>query len=181
MQHAVIWHPYRPLLQLSPAAKSWLLEPGSLTARLIVASQGQFRVQRLRQQWLLPTADEARALGLRPREKALIREVLLLCHDEPWVYARSVLPYRSLNGRLRFLRGLQNTSLGSLLFKDPQLQRGHFDISYLQLPHALIPSTQSQRIYGRRSVFRLYQQPLLVAEFFLPACPLYHNAHHSNG
>lgn len=183
MQPPIIWHTYRPLMQLPAEATSWLLEQGSLTTRLIQASDGRFRVQRIRQLWCVPQASEAKALGLRPREKALIREVFLLCHDQPWVYARTVMPHTSLNGRLRFLRGLQNTSLGSLLFKDPQLQRSAFEISRLPLPHQHIPlhSGSPQVIYGRRSIFRLYRQPLLVAEFFLPACPLYHSDGRADG
>lgn len=174
--HALInWHRYHPQLQLPAAAKPWLLEKGSLTARLVAWSNGAFAVQRISQTWMVPSLDEAKALGLRPREMALIREVYLLCHGEPCVYARSVIPLKSLHGPLRFLKKLQNTSLGSLLFKDPYLARGEFEICNLNLPHFAIPCQTSAKIYGRRSVFKLYQQPILVSEFFLPACPFYHS------
>ena len=81
-----------------------LLDRGSLTARLIKASDGDFKVQLLEQSWQRPYLNESQLLGINPRHKALVREVLLICHDKPWVYARSVIPHNSLKGRLGFLR-----------------------------------------------------------------------------
>lgn len=173
MHATPIWQAYRPLMQLPSSAKSWLLDEGSLTARLIKESQGRFAVQRLRQEWQVPALNERQALGLHTREMALVREVFLLCHDQPWVYARSVLPQRSLTGSLRVLRRLKNRSLGSFLFKNPHLQRDAFEICQLDKASAYIPMPLEQAIYGRRSVFTLEKKPLLVSEFFLPACSMY--------
>ena len=181
MHRALIWHRYHALMQLPASAKPWLLEKGSLTARLIDYSQGDFAVQRIAQYWAVPMADEARALGLRNREKALIREVYLLCHGQKMVYARSIMPRQSLHGRLAFLKKLQNTSLGSLLFKDPHLSRGEFEICHIKQPHPRIHDSGKIALYGRRSVFKLYQQPILVSEFFLPACPLYQSDKDATG
>lgn len=176
MQATRIWQPYRPLMQLPASAKSWLLDEGSLTARLVKESQGHFAVQRLRQAWQVPELNERQALGLHTREVALVREVLLLCHQQPWVYARSILPQHSLTGSLRFLRHLDNRSLGSILFKNPHLQRDAFEICTLEKGSRHIPLAIEHRIYGRRSVFTLQEKPLLVSEFFLPACSMYqHN------
>lgn len=163
--------------QLPYAVRPWLLDSGSLTQRLREASEGDFRVQLLSQTWQTPRFDEARLLGLAPRQQALVREVLLMCHNQPWVFARSIIPYTSLQGSLRFLRKLQDSALGALLFKDPNLHRSRFEICMLTLPHAQIPTSNSGAIYGRRSLFHLHRQPLSVAEFFLPACRL--NPHHS--
>jgi len=176
MQSTPIWQPYRPLMQLPASAKSWLLDEGSLTARLVKESQGHFAVQRLRQAWQVPALNERQMLGLHTREVALVREVFLLCHGQPWVYARSILPHRSLSGPLRFLRHLNNRSLGSFLFKNPHLQRHAFEICALDKSSPSIPITLEHSIYGRRSVFTLQERPLLVSEFFLPACSMYqHN------
>ena len=111
-------------------------------------------------------------LGLKPRQKALIREVLLMCNNEPWVYARSILPFSSLQGSLRFLRKLKNSALGALLFKDPKLTRSCFEIAKIELPEHLLPEAKVRLLYNRRSLFHLHQQPLLVTETFLPACKL---------
>jgi chorismate lyase len=168
------WQDFRRLnyQQLPYSVRPWLLDRRSLTARLIEASNGDFRVERISQGWQVPTLDEALLLKLKPRQKALVREVLLYCHNEPWVYARSVIPPASLAGSLRFLRKLKNSALGSLLFKDPHLQRSPFAVAAVQLSNLNIPVDSDARVFGRRSLFHLYQQPLLVAEIFLPACKL---------
>lgn len=67
----------------------------------------------LGQSWQLPRAEECRALNLNRRSRALVREVLLLGCGQPWVYARSVLPLRSLQGKSRNLRSLDSRPLGS--------------------------------------------------------------------
>lgn len=174
MLASIPWRDFRQLSQqqLPATVRPWLLDRGSLTARLIKAGNGNFRVERISQGWQVPTPDEAALLQLKPRQAALVREVFLWCNDEPWVYARSVIPASSLSGSLGFLRKLHNSALGGLLFKDPFLQRGVFEVAAIQLPCVRIPVAGNARVYGRRSEFRLRQQPLLVAEIFLPACRL---------
>jgi chorismate lyase len=143
-----------------------LLDRGSLTERLIAVSDGQFRVEVLRQRWGVARADEARLLGLKPRQAALIREVILHGKHQPWVYARSILPAKSLNHSLRHLKRLGNKPLGAVLFSDPHLQRSDIEIARLDPQH--LPFGISQAVWGRRSVFFLHGQPLLVSEVFLP-------------
>ncbi|CAA0081813.1 Chorismate pyruvate-lyase [BD1-7 clade bacterium] len=177
MFNSLGWYDQRQfsLQQLPASVRPWLLDTSSLTARLVAASHGNFRVQVLRQSWRLPTQNEAQALGIPPRQHALIREVLLLCHDTPWVYARSVIPAASFTGRLRFLRRLQDSALGALLFKAPNLSRSRFDIAVIRKhnqPSALHRVTNGATVYGRRSLFHIYGKQLLVAEIFLPACEL---------
>ena len=152
--------------------RGWLSDTGSLTQRLIEASDGEFRVQVLTQSLQLPRLSEMRALSLAPRRLALIREVILFGKGEPWVYARSVIPLTTLTGRLRKLRHLDNRPLGALLFSDPSMSREPVEVACIsssnaQLPKALIQINSA--LWGRRSVFRLNQKPLLVSEIFLPA------------
>ncbi|MDQ8036236.1 MAG: chorismate lyase [Pedobacter sp.] len=164
-----VWTPPRHWLppsrhwQLHPAPEihSWLLEPGSLTARLVARAQGNFRVEVLSQYWGRPAVEEARRLRLHPGRFALIREVALIGNDEVWVRARSVLPASSLTGAGRRLRKLGNRSLGGLLFRDPTLRRGPIEISRLRQPEG--------RVFARRSHLVYHGRPLLVAECFLPA------------
>lgn len=169
------WKNYTQLnqRQLPESIRHWLLDRSSLTARLIAASNGNFQVKVIEQSWRTPFLNESLLLGIKPRQKALIREVVLLCHGQPWVYARSVIPYSSLQGQLGFLRKLKDSALGALLFKDPNLQRSHFQINTISLPQAPIPFSEKTHVYGRRSLFHLYGKPLLVAEVFLPACQLH--------
>lgn len=143
--------------------RPWLQDRSSLTRRLTRAAGGEFAVRVLAQRWSTPSADEARALGIPPRQLALIREVELLGRNgTPWVYARSVLPASTLTGRERRLRLLGNRSLGSLMFSDPSLSRSPLLTSSLQ-------DEDGCRYWARRSVFRLHNKPLLVCEVFLPA------------
>lgn len=148
-------------LQPPPSAlRSWLDEPGSLTARLVRLSHGQFRIQVLGEGWARPTQEERQCLGMSRREYAWVREVVLLGHDQPWVQARSVLPRSSLVGVGRRLTRLGNRSLGGLLFRDPALQRGDITSARLTLSGC--------EVWARRSKLMLHGHPVLVAEAFLP-------------
>tara|TARA_R110000868_G_scaffold391396_3_gene661470 strand:- start:67075 stop:67623 length:549 start_codon:yes stop_codon:yes gene_type:complete len=157
--------------QLPTAIRPWLLDSGSLTQRLIKASQRHFSVQVLKQCWQRPRASEVQLLAMQPREQAIVREVVLLCHGQPWVFARSVIPASSLRGQLRRLRKFDNSSLGAMLFSDPSMQRHAFQLARVpgdswQLPAQL---QQSQPLWGRRSRFELGAKPLMVSELFLQA------------
>lgn len=151
--------------------RGWLSDTGSLTRRLLDASDGNLSVQILRQELQRPRLSERQALGLPPRHLALIREVVLLGNGQPWVYARSIIPLTTLTGRLRKLRHLDNRPLGALLFQDPTMTREPVEIAChtlasVQLPEAIADIRAS--MWGRRSVFRLDNKPLLVSEIFLP-------------
>ena len=167
------WHHYQrnPFIQIDPLWRSWLLDHGSLTQRLIDASNGAFQVRILRQGWQRPSCSEAQCLGLKPRQLAIVREVELLCFGQPWVYARSVFPQHTLTGRLRSLKKLDTRPLGALLFSDPSMQRSHFEIAALNNPKLAnyFNDNSNNFAWGRRSLFFLDEKPILVAEIFLPA------------
>lgn len=149
----------------------WLLDKGSLTVHLRRQSAGNFRVQVLSQQWALPHLSERRLLGMGDREWGLIREVLLCCHGQAWVYARSVLPARSLTGHLRRLRGLDDRPLGHLLFSDRSMRRIPYEICRIhaaQLPVVGIDA-DDKLLWGRRSCFVFDDRPIMVSEIFLPS------------
>ncbi|MBR9909910.1 MAG: chorismate lyase [Gammaproteobacteria bacterium] len=170
------WFPARIMLAGQPLLGDWLLEPGSLTARLVQFSQGRFQVRVLAQYWGVAAASESRLLGIAPRARVLVREVILEGCGQPWVYARSILPRSSLTGSLQQLSRLDAKPLGSWLFKQPTLRRGPLQISRycvgdqrlavlgseVDLAHAQSP------LLGRRSVFYVEQKPILVGEVFLP-------------
>ena len=149
-----------------------LLDEGSLTARLVAASRGRFAVRVLAQGWQRPLPTERRALGLREGAHALVREVLLVCDGTPWVYARSVLPEGTLRAELRHLRRFGARSLGALLFADPRIRRGPFEIARIDRRHRLLPAGLgvAAPVWARRRCFSLNGRALLVQELFLPAC-----------
>ena len=143
--------------------RSWLLDNGSLTERLIARAQGDFRVEVVAQGWSRPNLLEARALQVDPRLRVLVREVRLIGRGEAWVHARSLIPATTLTGRHRKLAHLGDRPLGQVLFNDPTMRRDAIETASIPL------YTPGQRAWARRSVFRLDGKPLLVSEVFLPA------------
>lgn len=162
-------YPHRT--QPPKALRSWLADSGSLTARLIAASEGQFHVKVIRQYISRPSHSEQQALGLTRPTLALIREVVLYGRHEPWIFARSVLPLSSLTGTLRHLRKQGAKPLGAFLFSHPQLLRSPIAITAMSRHHQYVPTPYigEQPLWGRRSIFYLTQKPLLVSEVFLEA------------
>ncbi|MFT4612885.1 MAG: chorismate--pyruvate lyase [Bacteroidia bacterium] len=149
--------------------RPWLTDDGSLTARLVSLGRGPFSVQRLYQGWQVPQLSEQRLLDLPQRQLALIREVALLVGGTPLVFARSVFPVTSLEGRLGHLRRLQNRSLGAILFRHPGMQRSPFELARLPGDSAYLPNHlhQANPAWGRRSRFDIAGKSLLVSEVFL--------------
>jgi len=160
------WQHYRraPNQRLSHQWRGWLLDRGSLTQRLITLSGNHFRVQVLRHFMTTPVTSERIALSLLPRQTCLIREVALLCHHQPMVFARSVIPITTLKGPEKQLTRLGNKPLGALLFQHRNMTRGPLELA--QFHHLF--SDHPCAGWGRRSVFYLNSRPLLVSEFFLP-------------
>lgn len=148
----------------------WLLDKGSLTQKLIAKSNDNFHVEVLQQKLQGVHLHEQQALAMRENCQAVVREVILYGSEQPWVYARTIIPQSSLEGPLQHLNNLGDKPLGEELFKDPTMTRGELEVAQLagnELPKKL--NHISQPVWGRRSVFHLSQKPLLVCEFFLPA------------
>ncbi|MDO8273624.1 MAG: chorismate lyase [Gammaproteobacteria bacterium] len=161
----LLWRPSGQVLpRPDPGWQSWLLDPGSLTQRLKercadTAGVGQFRVRVLEEGWVKQQSPGL--LQCFPshvvRERMWSRRVLLQYGDVPWVAAHSLIPVSSMQGPLKRLRTLNERPLGEFLFRHPLLRRDQLEL------------THTGAVWGRRSLFHLYDRPLLVAEFFLPA------------
>ena len=160
-------------LHPSTALQNWLLDEGSLTAKLVKLSHGHFRVEVLRQVFGRVALNEAQALGIDPHQLCLIREVILRGQGQPWVFARSVFPVSSLTGSLRHLRKQGSRSLGAFLFSQPHLVRSPIALSLISRHHAYVPENLlgDAQAWGRRSIFSIDNKPLLVSEVFLPGFP----------
>lgn len=174
--HEPVWYFARELRHgfVPPQLQRWLLDPGSLTARLRAYCPEHFRVEVLSQVWRAPQHNEIRRLGMRERQMSLVREVYLYCGDQPVVFARTVMPRRTLSGRQKHLAGLGSRPLGAVLFADPQMQRDEIEVARLNASDGLyakavtVLAQPPVAIWGRRSVFYLDHKPLLVSEIFLP-------------
>ncbi len=152
---------------------SWLLDETSLTRRLRSAANGDFHVEVIAQSRRRPLLDERALLGLSAAEWALVREVWLYCAGRPWVFARTIMPMRTLRGAQRHLAHLGTRPLGEALFTDHHAVRGPLHVLHLRQDdalHAVIGAAASEddALWGRRSLFWFDQRPLLVSEIFLP-------------
>ena len=171
---------WRQLGGVRPAAVpevawSWITEPGSLTRRVQSGCGGAFELRLLRQGWGDPLPSERRLLRADHHGRDLIREVELLCNGAPRIFARTVLPARSLIGRTRELSRLGTRPLGAVLFADPTTRRGIVEFARLSPAHALFAVATAHAVgdrpaelWGRRTVYRYAGRPLLVNEIFLP-------------
>jgi chorismate--pyruvate lyase len=168
-----LWRPAEQFrsAELAASERAWLLDDGSLTARLIASRRGSFAVQRLHQAWDRPRLSERRLLDMSQRERALVREVLLTLDGQPVVFARSLFPASSLTGPLRHLRHLRNRPLGAILFRYPDMHRSPFQLARVDGHHSYLPRAlrQDEPVWGRRSCFVVAGRPLLVSEVFLAA------------
>jgi len=155
--------------------RDWLLDAGSLTDRLRKTCRGCFGVRVIDEGWQRPRRDEARMLGMRRATLGWVRQVQLLCDGVPWVFARTVIPLRTLSGTQRQLIHLGERPLGAFLFADPGMQRAAVEVACIGAGRAMFAeataglAVRPDEIWGRRSVFRVGGKPLLVTEVFLPA------------
>ena len=152
--------------------RRWLADQGSLTRRVQWRCRSVFKVRLIRQAWERPTASEAVLLGARGW--MLCREVVLCCGDEPWVFARTLIPRASLRGGARCLRLLGERPLGEVLFSDPATRRQRVEVARLAVDDPLwrrataACGLRGDDLWGRRTLFRYAGKPLLVNEIFLP-------------
>ena len=126
------------------------------------------------QAWQRPLRDEAASLELALQERALVRQVYLLCGEHAWVFARTVIPGYTLRGKHRRLARLGTRPLGAVLFTDRSVHRHSVEVACLQPRHRLYRdatrclSAQPALLWGRRSLFMASGHPLMVTELFLP-------------
>jgi len=165
------WQPR--VLLADPEMRAWLLDPGSLTAR-IRARCRDFSVQLLAQDRMRIRAEEAALLGARDRERVTGRDVLLKCGTVDVVYAHSVVRRRDLDGPWHAIAGMGTRPLGAALFADPRIRRGTLAFRRLPPAHPLYCAAAMALgralppLWARRSLFWLRGAPLLVTEAFLP-------------
>lgn len=167
-------HPWYPPATGARAWRGWLSDHGSLTRRLRAACPA-FRVRRLRQGHGRPHGDEGGIMGLRPGQRAVVRDVLLQCGDIPLVFAHTVIPLAGLTGPWAGLARLGNRPLGEALFADPRIQRHPLECRRLDRRHPLFRAARPhlaavpRHLWARRSRFTLRGHSILVTEVFLPA------------
>jgi len=144
-----------------------LLERGSLTRQLQRHCRHRFNLELKNQGWGRPTAAESKLLKLRACEKTLIREVLLKCDQTSLVYARTVIPRKSLQGKNQILNRSNTRPLGAVLFARGEAPRKRLEYARFSRIAAAYPQVlEAEYLWARRSLFNFYGKPLLITEFF---------------
>ena len=157
---------------------SWLYDHNSLTKKL--ESQClHFSVQVKQQVTVKPNGLLSNYF--QNEEKVLIREVFLLCDNQPVIFAQTEIPFSTLSEQQAELAEIGEQSLGKFLFQDPSMLRGQIEVSEFHkgsLFHNLsndLKQPTEHSLWARRSLFYLNNKPLLVSELFLPASGIYNN------
>ena len=167
------WYPAPS--SISPRARAWLQNRGSLTRLIQEHCHSEFSVKPVFQSLATACGDELAVMHLRRNELALVREVYLYCGETPVVFAHSVLARKDLRGAWRSLIGLGNKSLGTVLFTNPIVRRTPLSFKKLTSAHPLFTracrklQVQPASLWARRSLFTLHGQSILVTEVFLPS------------
>lgn len=157
---------------LSGHYRKWLIDNGSLTARL-QARYSQFSVKPTVVKFAKPMLGEGDLMHTSTRQTALIREVLLMGNQQPVVFAHSVLPRSSLRGAWHGLGKLGNKPLGAILFANPKIKRTPLHYKKLSACNPISVrvaehlQTSPNALWARRSIFSLNCAKILVTEVFL--------------
>jgi len=168
------WRANHPQVRhhLPKNVQSWVYEAHSLTQRLRCFYGDTVKVKILFHQWKTPFLSEIHHLHLRNQRYSLIREVLLYAEDKPLILARTILPKKTIQSAKRNLSHLGTRPLGEVIFSYQHLERLEMDVSCVKNTIWSKPLQQQltieQPIWGRRTVYAIQQQPLLVSELFLP-------------
>ncbi len=163
----------RSTLGADARLQPWLRDAGSLTRRIMLRSE-RFAVE-ITHEGKTPVAqDESRVLGLAQGRLVWSRDVFLHADDRPVVFAHSACRLESLDGAWQSLRGLGTRPLGAVLFSHPEVMRLPLHYNALGKGHPLYRlaaralDDAPARMWARRSLFYLHNEPLLVTEVFLP-------------
>ena len=160
---------------LPPDLAAWLTAGESLTRHLQGICGDEFMVELRGQRWSRPLAGERAELGMPDRAWALVRQVYLCCGPRRLVYARTVMPRSTLQGRRRRYARLGRRPLGEVLFAFPDVRRGPLEVAMLAPGDVLHDAALEGRgaggdsLWARRSVLTVAGHPLLISEVFMPA------------
>lgn len=149
----------------SADAQSWLLEAGSITARLR-HDWPSTQVTVLDEGLQTPHAEECCRLELQPCAPCWVREVRLHAAGQPLVHARTVIPQWGPGNPWHELSKLGQRPLGELLFQLPGLQRSPLEFGLMH-PDALYGrGDRPVSRPARRCTYTRHGAVLLLTEAF---------------
>jgi chorismate--pyruvate lyase len=133
----------------------------------------RFELDLISQNHAKPYRDESDIMSLKQGEQSLVRQVRLRCGDQVQIFARSVIPLKTLHGKAQRLRHLGKRPLAELLYTTRSTQRLHMQYGLLKPDTPLYKLASDSlniksHLWARRSVFIYENSPLLVCEVFSP-------------
>lgn len=153
-----------------------LADTGSLTKRFEQLMGVTPNLQLLRQSRELLCVEERHALSLKPRQMVLTREIKMGDGKKNWLFARTIIPLKTLRGSAKRLIHLKNDPIGKILFGRHGAKRTQMTISLTRdLPQTLINMgvKRNKLFFQRSSIFEFSSGPIMITEILLPDFPFY--------
>lgn len=141
---------------LNPQIQSWLTDFGSLSVRLSECCD-TLTVQLL--------TNEMKNHKSSVGESYLLREVVLLGDEKPWVFGQTIIADSVLQSLDVDLSQQGETPLGFTIFNADNVKRDKMQVAKIEL--------NGETLWARRSCLWMNNFPIQVAELFLPHSPLY--------
>lgn len=150
----------------------WLSYPGSFMERLLEHGVTDAGIQVVFEKFAQATEIEKHYLQLEDAEETWIREVIISSPLTIWMFARTIIPKKTLTGREKELQLLETRSLGSFLFQDKNLQRSAFEFSLIEknsVDYQKISNyvpIRDQALSSRHSLFITHGKKIFLQEVF---------------
>ncbi|MGF1722921.1 chorismate lyase [Vibrio kyushuensis] len=148
----------------SQQSRSWLLELGSLS-RLLERHCQALTVDLLHNRIVKAERLNEQEISLLSPEQCLLRKVVLKGDGIPWVLGRTLIPSSSIADQQHDLTEQGEIPLGLTVFSTNDVKRDALQVGWAE--------TEQGRFLARRSRLWMNNKPMLVAELFLPASPIY--------
>ena len=152
------WITYREMLDqvTNNSIKSWLIENGPITKR--ISAKEDFELNLIRDEIGEVDEEDKKYLG-DTKGDIKVREVILLGNKTPKVYAKSLIPIRTIEKGFSKLGNLGNMPLGDILFEKDIFNK--IDVLYSFF------SYKSNIFWGRKTKYLVKNLPFSVMEVFL--------------
>lgn len=140
------------------------MEKGSLSRRFEEKCE-KLKVELLFNDMIASTHLISQEKSLLGDTKCLLREVVLFGDNQQWLVGRTLIPEGSLMEQPYDLIQQGTNPLGLTVFSVEDVSRDALQFGWVDFPN--------QRLIARRSRLWMNKKPMLVAELFLPASPVY--------
>ena len=144
------------ILLVNENIKSWLIEKGPITKR--IKSEESFKLNLIKDE-ISAVDDSEKKFLEESSDKIKVREVILMGNNIPRVYAKSLIPIRTIENGFSRLGELGTKPLGDILFEKEIFKKT--DVVYAQF------QDKDSIFWGRKTKYIVKNMPLSVMEVFL--------------